>query len=87
MKRREPKKPARKKREQERSTTGSRSRVRISPPPPPLPLLMAPPPFITAGVLVDASPVDERGVGLAEDDDENEARRESELGAGGSSLL
>ena len=49
MKRREPKKPARKKREQETSTTGSRSRVRIRPPPPPPPpLLMAPPPFIPA---------------------------------------
>ena len=48
VKRSEPKKPARKKREQERSTTGSRSRVRISPTPPapPAEALMTPPPFI-----------------------------------------
>lgn len=44
----EPKKPARKKREQERSTTGSRSRVRIrpTPPAPPPAARMTPPPFI-----------------------------------------
>lgn len=44
VKRMEPKKPARKKREQERSTTGRRSRVRISPPPAPPPPPPPPPP-------------------------------------------
>jgi hypothetical protein len=71
----EPKKPARKKREQEKRTTGSRSRVRIRPPPalPPTPITPPLATFMPPAKLMRLSPEssDAWCVWLwAEDDDE-----------------